>query len=99
MAEPPARPLYLDLQATTPVDPRVLDAMIPYQMEMFGNPHSRTHSYGWEAEDAVEVARSKVASLIGADAREIIFTSGATESNNLTVKGVGRFYKSKKNHI
>lgn len=99
VAEPPARPLYLDLQATTPVDPRVLDAMIPYQMEMFGNPHSRTHSYGWEAEDAVEVARSKVASLIGADAREIIFTSGATESNNLTVKGVGRFYKSKKNHI
>jgi len=68
-------------------------------MDMFGNPHSRTHSYGWEAEDAVEVGRKQVASLIGADAREIIFTSGATESNNLTIKGVGRFYKKKKNHI
>eukprot|EP00040_Diaphanoeca_grandis_P001123 m.17539 g.17539 ORF g.17539 m.17539 type:complete len:467 (-) comp11550_c0_seq1:389-1789(-) len=93
------KPLYLDIQATTPVDPRVLDAMIPYQLTMFGNPHSRTHSYGWEAEEGIEAARKEIAALIGADAREIIFTSGATESNNMTIKGVGRFYKKKKNHI
>merc|ERR1740117_30080 len=95
-----ARPLYMDLQATTPTDPRVLDAMLPYSIGAFGNPHSRTHAYGWEAEDAVEVGRKQVADLIGADAREIIFTSGATESNNLAVKGVARFYRAAgKNHI
>eukprot|EP00041_Stephanoeca_diplocostata_P012224 m.203977 g.203977 ORF g.203977 m.203977 type:complete len:458 (-) comp18866_c0_seq1:242-1615(-) len=94
-----ARPLYLDFQATTPTDPRVLDAMMPYMIQQFGNPHSRTHAYGWEAESAVEDARAQIADLIGADAREIIFTSGATESNNLAIKGVGHFYKAKKNHI
>lgn len=97
--EPSARPLYLDLQATTPVDPRVLDAMIPYQLQSYGNPHSRTHAFGWEAEEAVEKGRAQIGSLIGADAREIIFTSGATESNNLAIKGVGRFNKARKNHI
>eukprot|EP00729_Bicosta_minor_P003798 gene3798-21196_t len=99
--EPEAeRPLYMDLQATTPTDPRVLDAMLPYSIGAFGNPHSRTHAYGWEAEDAVEVGRKQVAELIGADAREIIFTSGATESNNLAIKGVARFYRAAgKNHI
>ncbi|XP_005105818.1 cysteine desulfurase, mitochondrial [Aplysia californica] len=93
------RPLYLDAQATTPMDPRVLDAMMPYMMSLYGNPHSRTHAYGWESESAVEKARKQVADIIGADSREIIFTSGATESNNISVKGVARFYKSKKNHI
>lgn len=85
-------PVYMDLQATTPVDPRVLDAMLPFMIERFGNPHSRTHAYGWEAERAVEIAREEVGRLIGADAREIIFTSGATESNNIALKGVARFY-------
>eukprot|EP00037_Helgoeca_nana_P032322 m.413320 g.413320 ORF g.413320 m.413320 type:complete len:451 (-) comp29066_c0_seq1:298-1650(-) len=93
------RPLYLDLQATTPVDPRVLDAMMPFSLAQYGNPHSRTHAFGWEAETAVEDARAQVADLIGADAREIIFTSGATESNNIAIKGVARFYKAKKNHV
>ncbi|KAH9494623.1 cysteine desulfurase [Bulinus truncatus] len=93
------RPLYLDAQATTPLDPRVLDVMMPYMLSQFGNPHSRTHAYGWESEAAVEKARKQVANLIGADPKEIIFTSGATESNNIAVKGVARFYKSKKNHI
>lgn len=93
------RPLYLDVQATTPMDPRVLDEMLPYFGVKFGNPHSRTHFYGWEAEEAVEKARAQVAHLIGADPKEIIFTSGATESNNIAVKGVGRFYKEKKKHI
>lgn len=93
------RALYLDGLATTPLDPRVLDAMLPFSVSYFGNPHSRTHSYGWEAEEAVEMARGQVAKLIGADPREIIFTSGATESNNISVKGVGRFYKSKKKHV
>lgn len=93
------RPLYLDAQATTPVDPRVLDAMLPYMTNYYGNPHSRTHSYGWESEKAVEVARGQVAKLINADPKEIIFTSGATESNNIAIKGVARFYKMKKNHI
>ncbi|KAJ1919719.1 cysteine desulfurase [Tieghemiomyces parasiticus] len=93
------RPIYLDMQATTPMDPRVLDAMMPYMTEMYGNPHSRTHKYGWETEDGIEVARRQVASLIGADPKEIVFTSGATESNNMSVKGVARFYKGKKNHI
>lgn len=93
------RPHYLDTQATTPVDPRVLDKMMPYLIAYYGNPHSRTHMYGWEAETAVELARKQVANLIGADKKEIVFTSGATESNNIAVKGVARFYKSKKNHI
>ncbi|CAL1705718.1 unnamed protein product [Somion occarium] len=94
-----ARPIYLDMQATTPVDPRVLDAMLPYFTDQFGNPHSRTHAYGWEAEKAVEDARREVASLIGADSKDIVFTSGATESNNMAIKGVARFHKEKKRHI
>ncbi|KAL2190709.1 cysteine desulfurase [Thermothelomyces heterothallicus CBS 203.75] len=95
------RPIYLDMQATTPVDPRVLDAMLPYYTGIFGNPHSRTHAYGWESERAVEQARSHVAKLIGADPKEIIFTSGATESNNMSIKGVARFFgrSGKKKHI
>lgn len=92
-------PMYLDMQATTPLDPRVVDKMLPFMTEQYGNPHSRTHLYGWEAEDAVEVARAQVARSIGADPKEIIFTSGATESNNLAVKGVAQFYKDKKNHV
>lgn len=121
--EPDLRPLYLDAQATTPVDPRVLDAMLPYHLDLFGNPHSRTHSYGWESEEAVERARNQVlflvshklllpysqfnphnnkkqiASLIKADPKEIIFTSGATESNNIAIKGVAHFYGDKKRHV
>lgn len=93
------RPLYLDFQATTPMDPRVLDAMLPFQVNYYGNPHSRTHAYGWESETAMETARKQVADLIGADPREIIFTSGATESNNMAVKGVARFYGQKKRHV
>lgn len=93
------RPLYLDAQATTPLDPRVLDAMMPYSVSYYGNPHSRTHAYGWESEQAVEHARKQVADLIGADLKEIVFTSGATESNNISVKGVGRFYKKNKKHV
>eukprot|EP00892_Ulva_mutabilis_P005837 jgi/Ulvmu1/3625/UM017_0037.1 len=92
-------PTYLDMQATTPLDPRVLDRMLPYWTACFGNPHSRTHLYGWESEDAVEAARVQVASLIGAQPREIVFTSGATESNNLAIKGVANFYKQNKKHI
>ncbi|KAG0274743.1 cysteine desulfurase [Linnemannia exigua] len=93
------RPIYMDMQATSPTDPRVLDAMLPYMTELYGNPHSRTHSYGWESEKGVDQAREDIAKLIGADAKEIVFTSGATESNNLSIKGVARFYKGKKNHI
>lgn len=93
------RPLYLDAQATTPLDPRVLDKMMPFMTNYYGNPHSRTHHYGWETESAVEKAREQIANLIGADPKEIIFTSGATESNNIAIKGVGRFYESKKKHI
>ncbi len=92
-------PVYLDYQATTPTDPRVVEAMLPYFTEKFGNPHSRNHAYGWESEEAVETARSQVADIIGADPREVIFTSGATESNNLALKGVARFYKDRKNHV
>ncbi|KAJ2455282.1 cysteine desulfurase, partial [Coemansia sp. RSA 2337] len=92
-------PIYLDAQATTPLDPRVLDAMMPYMTESYGNPHSRTHKYGWETEQAVDKAREQIASLIGAHPKEIIFTSGATEANNTAIKGVARFYKGKKNHI
>ncbi|XP_053814115.1 cysteine desulfurase isoform X2 [Vidua chalybeata] len=80
------RPLYMDVQATTPLDPRVLDSMLPYLTAYYGNPHSRTHAYGWESEAAMEKARQQVADLIGADSREIIFTSGATESNNMAIK-------------
>jgi cysteine desulfurase len=95
------RPIYLDMQATTPLDPRVLDAMLPYYSGLYGNPHSRTHAYGWETDKATEQARQHVASLIGADPKEIIFTSGATESNNMSVKGVARFFarSGKKKHI
>ncbi len=92
-------PVYLDYQATTPTDPRVVQAMLPYFSEKFGNPHSRQHFFGWEAEDAVEKARGEIAGLIGATAREVIFTSGATESNNMALKGVARFYKDRKDHI
>jgi cysteine desulfurase len=96
----PGRAAYLDLQATTPLDPRVLDAMMPFYTHAFGNPHSRTHTYGWEAEQVVEKARKQVADLIGADPKEIIFTSGATESNNLAIKGVARFLKGQgKTHV
>eukprot|EP01091_Cochliopodium_minus_P009278 TRINITY_DN224_c0_g1_i2.p1 TRINITY_DN224_c0_g1~~TRINITY_DN224_c0_g1_i2.p1 ORF type:complete len:456 (-),score=127.22 TRINITY_DN224_c0_g1_i2:84-1430(-) len=93
------RSIYLDFQATTPVDPRVLDKMIPFFVDYYGNPHSKTHSYGWEAENAVEEARENVANLINANSKEIVFTSGATESNNAALKGVARFYKKKKDHI
>jgi len=98
-AEPQMKPLYMDSQATTSLDPRVLDTMMPYLTNFYGNPHSRTHQYGWESEAAMETAREQVANLIGADPKEIIWTSGATESNNITVKGVGRFYASKKKHV
>lgn len=119
VAENVGRPIYLDAQATTPVDPRVLDAMLPYLTNQYGNPHSRTHAYGWESEKAAETAREvcemlicmvdytdqslhlqQVADLIGANPKDIIFTSGATESNNLSIKGVARFYRrSGKKHI
>jgi cysteine desulfurase len=93
------KPVYLDYQATTPCDPRVVEKMLPYFTEMFGNAHSVTHSFGWQAEEAVELAREQVAGLIGADAKEIVFTSGATEANNLAIKGLARFYGTRKNHI
>ncbi|RKE35217.1 cysteine desulfurase IscS [Paraburkholderia sp. BL23I1N1] len=92
-------PIYMDYSATTPIDPRVVDKMIPYLREQFGNPASRSHKYGWDAERAVEEARENVAALVNADPREIIWTSGATESDNLAIKGAAHFYKSKGKHV
>ena len=86
------RPIYLDYSATTPVDPRVVDKMVPWLYENFGNPASRSHAFGWESEDAVERAREEVAKLVNADPREIVWTSGATESDNLAIKGAANFY-------
>jgi cysteine desulfurase len=98
-ATAPHFPIYMDYSATTPIDPRVADKMIPFLREQFGNPASRSHAYGWSAEAAVEEARGHVAALVGADPREIIWTSGATESNNLALKGAAQFYKTKGKHI
>ena len=95
----PHFPIYLDYSATNPCDPRVVDAIIPWLREHFGNPASRSHAWGWEAEAAVETAREQVADLIGADPREIVWTSGATESNNLAIKGAAHFYKSRGKHL
>ncbi len=92
-------PIYLDYSATTPVDPRVAEKMIPYLVEKFGNPASRSHAFGWEADEAVENARAEVAKLVNADAKEIVWTSGATESNNLAIKGAANFYAGKGKHI
>jgi cysteine desulfurase len=95
----PHFPIYMDYGATNPVDPRVVDAMIPWLREHFGNPASRSHAWGWEAEEAVEKARADVAALINADPREIVWTSGATESNNLAIKGAAHFYASRGKHL
>ena len=97
--ETPHFPIYMDYSATNPCDPRVVDTMIPWLREHFGNPASRSHAWGWEAEAAVEKAREQVAALIGADPREIVWTSGATESNNLALKGAAHFYKTKGKHL
>ena len=95
----PHFPIYLDYSSTNPCDPRVVDAIVPWLREHFGNPASRSHAWGWEAEAAVETAREQVADLIGADPREIVWTSGATESNNLAIKGAAQFYKSRGKHL
>lgn len=92
-------PVYLDYSATTPIDPRVVEAMLPYLTEKFGNPASRSHQYGWDAEAAVENARAEVAALVNADPKEIVWTSGATEANNLAIKGAAHFYQSKGKHL
>ncbi|GME71136.1 unnamed protein product [[Candida] boidinii] len=94
-----SRPIYLDMQATTPTDPRVLDKMLQFYTGLYGNPHSSTHAYGWETDKEVEKARKNIADVINADPKEIIFTSGATECNNMAIKGVARFYGSSKKHI
>ncbi|WP_175729549.1 IscS subfamily cysteine desulfurase [Burkholderia ambifaria] len=94
-----SRPIYMDYSATTPVDPRVVDKMVPFLHEQFGNPASRSHSYGWDAEQGVEEARAHVAALLGADPREIVWTSGATEGNNLAIKGAAHFYQGKGKHL
>ena len=94
-----SRPIYMDYSATTPVDPRVVDKMVPFLHEQFGNPASRSHSYGWDAEQAVEEARAHVAALLGADPREIVWTSGATEGNNLAIKGAAHFYQGQGKHL
>ncbi|HFT8006297.1 TPA: IscS subfamily cysteine desulfurase [Burkholderia cenocepacia] len=93
------RPIYMDYSATTPVDPRVVAKMVPFLHEQFGNPASRSHAYGWDAEQAVEEARAHVAALLGADPREIVWTSGATEGNNLAIKGAAHFYQGKGKHL
>ncbi|MGK8208663.1 IscS subfamily cysteine desulfurase [Burkholderia cenocepacia] len=97
--QPTSRPIYMDYSATTPVDPRVVEKMVPFLHAQFGNPASRSHSYGWEAEQAVEEARAHVAALLGADPREIVWTSGATEGNNLAIKGAAHFYQGRGRHI
>ena len=98
-ANRPSPGIYLDNQATTPTDPRVVEAMLPFFTERFGNPHSSAHAFGWDAEEAVERARGQLAALIGAEPREVIFTSGATESNNLAIKGAARFHRERRPHV
>ena len=95
----PIAPIYLDYSSTTPVDPRVVDALLPFLREDFGNPASRSHAYGWKAEGAVETARQQVADLVGCDPKELVWTSGATESINLAIKGAAHFYKDKGRHV